>query len=382
MFFDLDPHQDSLATTTRQFAAHQIAPHRRDADRQGRYPAGLLPAMAAEGLFALRLPTTYGGRGLDAVSTGIVLEELAAADLSPCFPVLNAALIGSVLAETGTPDQLARWLPPIADGRAVVALALTEADHGTDAAAIEMAAHPAPGGGWQLTGEKTSIMLAGYATHALLFARTGGAGASGISAFYVDLDHPAVSREVLDDLGCRAGRRGRLIIDGLPVTPADLVGPAGGGFSAVMRGFGVSRPMIALMGLGVARASLEEAVEHARTRTAFGVPLGTFQGVAFPLVEHTTWVHAARLVALQALWTADQDRDPRQPANMAKWWAPKAAADAVQQALLTLGHLGWSEDGPIAQRLRDVIGLQLADGTAAATKLVVARQILGRNCAP
>ena len=156
----------------------------------------------------------------------------------------------------------------------------------------------------------------------------------------------------------------------------------GSGFVGVMRGFGVSRPYIALMAVAVAQAALDAALEHARRRTAFGQPLSSFQAVAFPLVEHATILRAARAMAYEALEIADRGGDPRVPANMVKWWAPKAAAEATQQALLTMGQAGWSEDGPIAKRLRDVVGLQLADGTAAATKLVVARAILGREHAP
>ncbi|NRQ34226.1 acyl-CoA dehydrogenase [Nonomuraea sp. NN258] len=379
MDFDFTTAQNALAKQVRRFAAERVAPFRRDADVRGSYRPGLLADLADEGLFALRLPEAYGGRNLDAVSAGIVLEELAAADLSVCFPVLNAALVGGVLAANGSPEQLARWLPPIARGEAVLALGLTEPGHGTDAGNIEMTARP-DGDGWILTGEKTSIMSAAYATHCLLFARTGEAGPHGITAFYVPLEE--VRRQRLDDLGCRAGGRGRLVFEGLRAGPEHVVGGVGRGFAQVMRGFGVSRALIALMAIAVGRAALDEAFAHAGSRQAFGQPIGRFQSVSFPLVEHATMLHAARLVSFEALWRADAGLDPRESANMAKWWAPRAAMEAAHQALLTLGHLGWSEDGPVAQRLRDVIGLQLADGTAAATKLVVARRLLGRENAP
>ncbi|MEU8523084.1 acyl-CoA dehydrogenase family protein [Streptomyces sp. NPDC048577] len=375
------PRQEELAKRIEEFAAEKIAPHRQENDRRGAYRPGLIEDLAAADLFALRVPPEYGGLGLDAVSAGIALEKLAAADLSVCFPVLNAALIGGVLASHGDAAQLERWLPPIARGEAVVALALTEAGHGTDAAGIEMRAEP-DGDGWVLTGEKTSIMVTAYATHALVFARTGGEGAHGISAFYVPLDGDRVRKERLTDLGCRSGGRGRLVFDGLRAGPKDLVGAPGGGFAAVMRGFAVSRAYIALMAIAVGNAALAEAYTHATGRTAFGQPISRYQSVVFPLVEHTTLLHAARLVSFEALGKSDRGEDPRVPSNMAKWWAPKAAVEAVHQALLTMGHLGWSEDGPVAQRLRDVIGLQLADGTAAATKLTVARLLLGKEHAP
>ncbi|MFF1923601.1 acyl-CoA dehydrogenase family protein [Streptomyces sp. NPDC058221] len=381
MDFTFAPSENELAKRVAEFAAEKIAPHRREQDRASTYRAGLFADLSAADLFALRIPEQYGGLGLSAVSAGIALEQLAAADLSVCFPVLNAALIGGVLADNGEPGQLAAWLPPIARGESLVALALTEPDHGTDAAGIQLHAQP-DGDGWLLTGEKTSIMIAAHATHALVFARTGGAGARGISAFYTALDDERVHREQLTDLGCKAGGRGRLVFDGLRVGPADLVGETGGGFAAVMRGFGVSRALIALMAIAVGSAALDEAYAHATRRTAFGRTIGQFQSVSFPLVEHTTLLHAARLVSYEALCLADRGEDPRIPSNMAKWWAPKAAVEATHQALLTMGHQGWSEDGPVAQRLRDVIGLQLADGTAAATKLTVARLLLGKENAP
>ncbi|MFJ2786613.1 acyl-CoA dehydrogenase family protein [Streptomyces sp. NPDC093249] len=381
MNFGFTAEQEELGKRVAAFAEERVAPHRQENDRRGAYHPGLIEALAEAGLFALRIPEEYGGLGLDAVSSGIALEKLAAADLSVCFPVLNAALIGGVLASSGTPEQLERWLPPIARGEALVALALTEPGHGTDAAGIGMRAEP-DGDGWLLSGEKTSIMVTAYATHALVFARTGGEGAHGISAFYARIDGEGVRKERLTDLGCRSGGRGRLLFDGLRVGPEDLVGMPGGGFTAVMRGFGVSRALIALMAIGVGDAALAEAYAHASGRTAFGQPISRFQSVVFPLVEHTTLLHAARLVCHEALWRADRGEDPRIPSNMAKWWAPKAAVEAVHQSLLTMGHQGWSEDGPVAQRLRDVIGLQLADGTAAATKLTVARLLLGKEFAP
>ncbi len=382
MDFEFTPEQRLLAKRVRAFAADQVAPFRAASDRSGQYRPGLLADLAGEGLFGIRLPREHGGAALDAVSAGIVLEELAAADLSVCYPVLNAALVGGVLAANGTSDQLARWLPPITSGRAVLTLALTEPGHGTDAAAIEMQAVP-DGDGWVLTGEKSSIMVTAYATHSLIFARTGTSGARGVTAFYIDLDDPRVSRyRHEDDLGCRAGGRGRIVLDGLRVGSESVVGSQGTGFVEVMRGFGVSRALISLMAIAVGNAALDEAVAYAGQREAFGKRIGQFQSVAFPLVEHSTMLHAARLVAYEALCRADAGQDPRVPANMAKLWAPKAAMEAVHQCVLTLGQTGWSEDGPVAQRLRDVIGLQLADGTAAATKLVVARALLGRDNAP
>jgi cyclohexanecarboxyl-CoA dehydrogenase len=381
MRFDFTDDQQALATRVRAFAAERLAPVSQEGDRQSAFAAGLLDALAADGLCGLGIPEAYGGRGADAVSTGIALEELARADLTACYPVLNAALIGGILNANGTDEQRKHWLPPIASGESIVALCLTEPDHGSDAAAIEFQAEPA-GDGWRLTGEKTSINLGAYASHGLLFARTGGPGARGITAFYVGLDDPRVTRIPLRDVGSRAGGRSTLVFDGLVVDGDDVIGAPGLGFVQVMRGFDYSRALIALMSVSAASASLDEALAYARSRAAFGKPLGQFQAVAFPLVEHATYLHAARLLAYEALWRKDAGLDHRIEANMAKWWGPKASSEAAHQALLTFGQHGWSEELMLGQRLRDVMGTEIADGTANVTKLVVARQLLGREYAP
>jgi cyclohexanecarboxyl-CoA dehydrogenase len=379
--FELTAEQQELAKRVQALVAEQIAPGAAARERAGRYEPGLLRALAAAGLFGLRIDERYGGSGLDAVSTGVVLEELAAGDVSVCYPVLNAALIGGVLRAHASDEQQSSWLPGIAAGTAIVALCLTEPDHGTDAAHIELSA-VADGEGWRLTGEKTSIMAGRYATHGLVFARTGGPGAAGITAFYLPLDVPGVTRVPLSDLGSRAGGRSRLRFRGVPVGSGAVVGGLNRGFVAVMRGFDYSRALIALMAVGAAGASLREAYQRAGARHAFGQPIGRFQGVAFPLVEHATMLHATRLVAYEALWRGDAGLGHRVEANMAKWWAPRAAVAAANQAMLTFGHDGYCEDEPLARRLRDVLGLQLADGSENATKLVIARQLLGRENAP
>jgi cyclohexanecarboxyl-CoA dehydrogenase len=381
MRFDFSADHLELAKRVRSFVEEHITPGAAERDRRGRYEESLLPAMAAEGLFGLRVPVEFGGAGLDAVSTGLVLEELAAGDVAVGYPVLNAGLIGGVLRANADADQQSAWLPPIAAGDSLVALCLTEPDHGTDASRIEMPAEP-DGDGWRLTGEKTSIMIGAYATHGLVFARTGEPGARGVTAFYVCLDDPRVAREPLSDLGSRSAGRSRLVFDGLPVRAAEVVGGPGLGFVQVMRGFDYSRALICLMALGAADASLREAYARVGSRQAFGQPIGKFQGVSFPLTEQATMVHAARLLTYEALWRNDAGLSHRLEANMAKWWAPKVAMDAANQALITFGHEGYGEDAPLARRLRDIVGLQLADGTENATKLVVARELLGRDSAP
>ncbi len=166
------------------------------------------------------------------------------------------------------------------------------------------------------------------------------------------------------------------------MTRADLIGNEGDGFVSVMQGFDYSRAIIGLACLGAAQASLDEATQWARDREAFGQPIGRFQGVAFPLAEHATYITGARHVCLEALWKKDNDLEHSAEAAMAKFWAPKLSVDVIHQCLLTLGHLGYSTESPVGQRLRDVIGLGIGDGTAQVSKLVISRDLLGRAYAP
>ena len=258
---------------------------------------------------------------------------------------------------------------------------VTEPGAGTDAASLALRAVP-DGDGWSLRGEKTSITLGMAADRAVVLARTGGPGARGVSAFWVDLNDERISRSAFDDLGGRAIGRASVHFDGAPVTRAELIGEEGGGFVSVMQGFDYSRAIIGLLCLGAAEVSLDEALRWARDRQAFGRPIGGFQGVSFPLAECATYVKGARHVCYEALWRKDNGLEHGVEAAMAKFWAPKLAVDVIHQCLLTLGHVGYSTEHKVGQRLRDVIGLEIGDGTAQVAKLVISRGLLGREFAP
>jgi cyclohexanecarboxyl-CoA dehydrogenase len=363
------------------FARRELAPHYQSDDRAARMRAELPAQLAGMGLTGLRVPTALGGQGADAVTVGVATEEVARADFNACYVIVNTTLVTEILLASGTAAQHERWLPRIADGTALPALFLTEPEHGSDAAAMTVRAER-DGTGWRLHGEKTSITLGAYADCGIVFARTGGPGARGVSAFLVELTGDHVTRAPFDDLGARAVGRASVHFDGLPVPEDGLIGEEGAGFTSVMRGFDYSRAVIGLACLGTAAAALDDALAHARQREAFGQPIGAFQGLSFPLVEYATYLRAARHLCYEALWRKDNNLDHTVAANMAKWWAPKLATEIVHQALLTFGHSGYSSDNPQGQRLRDVIGLEIGDGTAQIAKLVVARKLLGRAYAP
>jgi cyclohexanecarboxyl-CoA dehydrogenase len=150
------------------------------------------------------------------------------------------------------------------------------------------------------------------------------------------------------------------------------------GFTHVMRGFDFSRALIALQCVGCAQASLDEAWEYTKTRTAFNAPIASFQGVTFPLVEGESQIAAIRQLCYHAIALRDAGKPHTAEAAMVKWMGPKTAFDVIHQCLLTFGHYGWSMDMPHQQRMRDVMGLEIGDGTAGIMKLIVARERVGR----
>jgi cyclohexanecarboxyl-CoA dehydrogenase len=367
----------------RRFSQRELARHYQDDDRFGQMNPAIRQSMGQAGILGLRIPEQYGGQGADAVTVGIAAEEISRSNINAAYLLLSTTLIAEILLNAASEEQKKAWLPAIADGSVLPTLALTEPDHGSDAAHLALRATRARGGsGWALRGEKTSISLADQADTAVVFARTGSDGARGISAFYVDLGADDLSIVRLSDVGNRAAGRCSLFFDSLDVTSDRLIGAEGRGFISVMQGFEYSRAVIGLMTLGVAQQALQDAMDYARQRHTFGQPISSRQGVAFPLVEQATYLAGARGLCYEALVLKDQGLDHTAQAGMVKWWAPKAAVEAIHHALLTYGHAAWSDDNPQAQRLRDVMGFEIADGTAQIAKLVVARKLFGREYAP
>lgn len=381
MHFGFDEDQESFRHELRRWAEKVLAPHYQSDDQAAVFRPELALDMGGMGLTGLRIPEEYGGQAATAVIAGIAAEEVGRADFNAGYLIINTALISDIIVRNATPEQQQAWLPGIASGETVPCICITEPGHGTDAAALELKAVP-DGDGWRLHGEKTSITLGMAADRGVVLARTGGPGARGVSAFWVDLTTEHVSRGAFDDLGSRAIGRASIHFDGAPVTRADLIGAEGDGFVSVMQGFDYSRAIIGLLCLGAAQASLDEALQWARDREAFGQPIGRFQGVSFPLAELATYVRGARHVCYEALWLKDQDLEHSTEAAMAKFWAPKLSTEVIHQCLLTLGHVGYSTEHKVGQRLRDVIGLEIGDGTAQVSKLVVSRGLLGRAYAP
>ncbi|MCP3728214.1 cyclohexanecarboxyl-CoA dehydrogenase [Paraburkholderia sp. CNPSo 3272] len=372
----------ALGEHARRFAQGRVAPGFIERDTTRVLDRGLMREMGEMGFIAPELPEQYGGQGLGCLAAGVIHEEIARADLSLSYINLLASLNGQILAKHAAPEIARPWLERLTQGRALLAIALTEPRGGSDAANLRLKMERV-GDHYVLNGEKTSISAADQADAAVVFARTGSVadGASGVSAILVPMDLPGVTRNRFDCHGQRAIGRGSIFFENVRVPVDHLLGDEGKGFVQVMQGFDFSRALIGLQVLAVASVSLEETWEYVAQREAFGKPLSAFQGVSHPLAEYATQVEAARLLCLQTLWLKDRGLPHTAEAAMCKWWGPKLAYDVVHQCLLSFGHGGYDR-GPLEQRLRDVLGFQIGDGTAQIMKTIIARSNAGRDAVP
>lgn len=375
MDFSLTDEQESIVATATAFARDELAPGYRQREAEGVLGRSLVHRMGELGLIGAELPERFGGLGLDYVTSGLIMEAIARGDFNVAYVQLMGSLNAHIIANNMDPEIAAEWIPGICSGEHLVALALTEPDHGSDAAAIELAARR-EGDHYVLSGEKTSISLADQASAAVVFARTGTAAqrAHGISAFLVPMDMPGITTTRFNDVGEHAIGRGSIFFDDVKIPARHLIAQEGKGFTQVMQGFDYSRALIGLQCLGIAEESLRETWDYIEHRHAFGQPLADFQGLTFPLAELETYVEAARQLCYKALWLKSAGKPHTKEAAMCKWWAPRVAFDTVHKCLLTHGHAGYSRELPFEQRLRDVLGLQIGDGTAEIMKLIIVRQ--------
>lgn len=378
----LDDDLLTLAEHAQRFAQGRVAPGFQERDQTRVLDRALMREMGQMGFIAPELPEAVGGQGMGCLAAGVIHEAIAAADLSLSYINLLASLNGQILSQHGERSVVQPWLDKLIAGEALCAIALTEPRGGSDAASLRLRVER-QGDHYLLNGEKTSISAADQCDIAVVFGRTGTveSGAHGVTALLVPMDLPGITRNRFDCHGQRAIGRGSLFFENVRIPVDHRLGAENKGFVQVMQGFDFSRALIGLQVLSVARTALDESWAYAAQREAFGAPLTAFQGVSHPLADFDTQVTAARLLCLQALWLKDRHLPHSAEAAMCKWWAPKLAYDAIHQCLLTHGHGGYDR-GLMEQRLRDVLGFQIGDGTAQIMKTIIARTRAGRQAVP
>jgi cyclohexanecarboxyl-CoA dehydrogenase len=334
--------------------------------------------IAGLGLIGMQTPVEDGGVGADAVTEGLSIWEMGKYDPNMALAMHCVAELGSFVLNLGGKKVKDDFLRPMIVGDLVPSFALTEPGNGTDSVAMTTNAVK-KGSKYVINGEKSEFTMAKAADFMVVFAKTDmNKGAKGVSVFSVPTNYPGITRQFYEDMGCKCLTRGSAFFNDVEVPEEYLIGKEGDGFIMCMRAFDISRIYIALLCLGAASKALEDAIEHCKQRRTFGSLLGSWEGVSFPIVEHISMLEAVRMLCFKGLWLYDQGKPSTKEAAMVKWMAPKIAAGA----LLTFGHYGYTVEYTIEQKLRDVIGNETADGIAQVCKIVLVRELLGRECLP
>lgn len=382
MHFDLTPDQQRIQELARTFAQEEVSPLAREADERGEFPLHLVRRMGELGFLAGPIGAEYGGVGLDYLSFALVYEELGRADSSVRgFLAVHAGLVSLCIRDWGTAEQKQRYLPRLASGEWIGCYCLTEPNAGSDAASMETTAREEEDG-FVLDGEKIWITNGNIADLAIVFAtRDRAARHKGICAFLVETNTPGLHRERMTgrELGHRASDHAHLRFEGCRVPKSALLGEAGAGFTVAMSALDHGRLGVAAGALGVAQACLDASLAFTRSRRQFGQRIADFQMIQATLADMSADVDAARLLVYRAAWLKQEGRPTTRETSTAKLFATEIAVKAASEAVLLHGGRGYSNEYPVERYYRDIKGLQIYEGTSHIQRIVIARQIVGRE---
>ena len=373
-----------LEETVREFARRDVAPTAVERDEAERFDRTIFRRMGELGLTGAPFPDADGGGGFSYVAWTLVMEELGAADMASAVTLSVHVLSQFPVFTWGTPEQRARWLPPMLAGEALGAFALTEPHAGSDAAAIRTRAErigpsDAPQA-YRLTGTKIWISNAPEADRYLVFAVVDpSAGPRGIGAFLVEkgtdgLRFGAHERK----MGIRACPAAELVFDGCVVPAENRLGAEGDGYRIALSALAEGRISIAAACVGLARSALEQAAAYLQQRRAFGGPLSEQQGLRFMLAEMAREVAAARALTRVAASARDRGEPLGEVSSLAKWTASDTAMRVATDAVQLFGAAGYSRETGIERLMRDAKGAQIYEGTNQIHRLIVAEEVLKR----
>ena len=364
---------DALRAHVRAFAETRLAPHSAAWDRADRLPREAVLAIGEAGLLGLIAPAALGGSERDAVSLGIVIEELARADVSCAIICWLQATVGSLIPGWG--DDTVR---DVNAGRRLVCLATSEEGAGTDVARMRTTARE-DGDGWLISGEKIHVSLVPGADVMAVTARVEGEGKPRIVMLRVEADQPGVTCSPMQQMGARAHQLGRVVLDGVRVPRGAVMGGGASGQRALNIRFNVSRCLSPLAAIGAASKTVEDTIAFTKRHTVFGRPIATNQAISFPLVEHLTRLEAGRLLAYKALALNDRGLNATKEAAMAKWFGITSSVAAITDCLQMHGANGYLTEFPHEQRLRDTMATFFTGGTVNVMKLLLVREFFGRD---
>ncbi len=376
--FDLTDDQRQIGDLAAEIAQREIAPHIAQWDREHAFPRELYTKLNAAGLMGLLVPEEYGGAGADYVSYARAVEEIARVDAGSAVTVSVHSMICMAILKLGSEEQKRRYLPKLAQHDTIAGFALTEPDAGSDAAALRANAKR-DGDAWVLNGRKQWCTNGGYSTVMMGMFRTGGPGAGGISAFLVDNDLPGVAVErVTEKLGIHTSNTCDIAFDNVRVPQSALLGEEGTGFSNAMTALTGGRIGIAAQACGILSACLDASVKFAQERSAFGKPIGAFEGISFKIAQMATDLDASRLLTYRAAALYDAGKPFAVEASKAKYFASTAARKHAAEALQIHGGYGYTTEFPVERYYRDAKITEIYEGTSEIQQIIISRAYLGK----
>jgi acyl-CoA dehydrogenase len=376
--FALTEEQKELRRLARTFAEREIRPREAEHDVDQRHPAELVAQAHSLGLMNLHVAEEYGGPGLGAFDGLLVGEELYRGCSGIGTSITANGLGAGPVLLFGSPEQKARWLPPLVEQPILCSFALSEPGAGSDVAALRSTAVRV-GDEYVLNGSKTFITNAGHADWAVVFAKTDpAAGRRGMSAFVVEMSSPGVVIEKhLEKMGQRATDTSAFALNDVRVPAENRLGEEGEGFKIAMATLDFTRPGTAIGAVGVAQAAYEHALEYSKERVTFDLPIAMHQAVSFMVADMATEIQAARLLCWQAAWMLDQGmgREATLYSSFAKRFAADTAMKVTTDAVQVLGGYGYIKEYPVEKLMRDAKLFQIYEGTSQIQRLVIAREI-------
>jgi alkylation response protein AidB-like acyl-CoA dehydrogenase len=376
--FELTAEQELARRTAREFAEAEIAPVIARYDEAEDFPAPLVAKLGGLGFLGALVPPEHGGAGLDYVAYALVVEELSRVDGSVGITMwAHNSLCTNHIYSFGTPAQRERYVPPLARGEVLGAWGLTEPGSGSDAAAMRTTAVETEDA-FVLDGTKAFITNASVAGTAVVMAKTDPAASGrGVSAFILEQGMPGFRPgQRYRKLGLHASDTAELVLEGVRVPKANLLGERNRGFRDTKQVLEGGRIAMAAMAVGLAQGALDLAVRYAKERQAFGQAIGQFQGIRAMLADLATEVEAARLLTLRAAYGKDQGRPVMREASMAKVFASEVAVRCATKAVQVHGGYGYTREFPVERFYRDAKLCEIGEGTSEIQRMVIARHLL------
>lgn len=365
--------QKELQDQIRKFCLKNVEPFMEEDDENEFFRRDIYTGLGELGLGGVTLPEEFGGAGLGYSDFVIVLENIARYSVPYAVTLSVSTMVQAIINEFGSKEQKEKYLPPLTSGQEIASFALSEAGSGSDAASLKSVAKKVSGG-YELTGNKLWISSAGESKTYLVMARTGGAGAKGISAFIVEEGAKGFSLGKKErKMGWRTSPTRELVFEKCFIPEENLLGSEGEGLKVALSGLDRGRITIGAIANGLSERSLEEAIQYAKVRQQFGKPIFEFQGLQFLLADLATELSACKLLVKEAAMQFDQNSLDTKLAAMAKLKATDTAMKVTTDSVQVLGGVGYTREYPLERYMRDAKVLQIVEGTNQIQKLVISR---------